>query len=58
MKKMTLEEMEDYVMLEEMRALKNEPTVTYEEFLKIVGWKKISYKNQSKLNASINNFRK
>ena len=58
MKKMTLEEMEDFVMLEEMRASKDEPTVTYEEFLKIVGWKKISYKNQSKSNAPINNFRK
>ena len=55
---MTLEEMEDFVMLEEMRASKDEPTVTYEEFLKIVGWKKISYKNQSKSNAPINNFRK
>lgn len=51
---MTNEVMEDFVMLEEMRASKNEPTVTYDEFLKNVGWKKISDKNQSKSNASIN----
>jgi hypothetical protein len=54
----TIEEMEDYVMLQEMRALKDEQTVTYDEFLKIIGWSKISHKNQSKSNASTVNLRK
>jgi hypothetical protein len=58
MRKMTIVEMENYVMLEEMRTLKNEPTITYEEFLKIVGLKRTSDKNQSKSNTSINHPRR
>jgi hypothetical protein len=58
MNNMTIEEIEDYVMLQEMRASKNEPTVTYDEFLKIMGWTKLSHKNQSKSNASINHLRR
>ena len=58
MRKMTIEEMENYVMLEEMRATKNESTVTYNKFLEIMDWSKYPTKNQSKSNASINRLRK
>ena len=54
----TIEEMADYMMLQEMRALKDEPTITYDEFLKIMGWSRTSHKNQSTSNASINHLSK
>jgi hypothetical protein len=53
----TIEEMEDYVMLQEMRALKDEPTVTYEEFLKIMGLLRNPTKNHTKSDVSINRLR-
>jgi hypothetical protein len=58
MKNMTIEEMEDFIMLEEMRALKDEPTITYDEFLQVIGWSRKSHKNQSISNDSINHLRR
>jgi hypothetical protein len=58
MKNKTIEEMEDYMLLEEIRALKAEPTITYGEFLQVIGWSRKSHKNQSISNASINHLRR
>lgn len=45
-------------MLQEMQALKDESTITYDEFLEIMEWSGSSHKNQSTSNASINHLRK